>query len=115
MSGRSDFRNDYDSQGDTSDFTHAALVYTVFTFGVFFLVCCICRLPELLFQLRNRQQQASSSQSETTQPRPEIKQLTAAAIFVNPSGNSISVGTLSEDIGQTHLQSDQSKEQEGLP
>ena len=115
MSGRSDFRNDYDSQGDTSDFTHAALVYTVFTFGVFFLVCCICRLPELLFQLRNRQQQASSSQSETTQPRPEIKQLTAAAIFVNPSGNSITVGTISEDC-QSDLQAGQSKElSDGVP
>lgn len=114
MSSRSDYRNDYDSQGDTSSFTHAALVYTMFTIGVFFLVCCICRLPELIYQLRFRREMSSQPSSEANH-RPEIKQLTAAAIFVNPSGNSISVGTLSEDIGQTHLQSDQSKEQEDVP
>jgi len=83
----------------------------MFTIGVFFLVCCICRLPELISQLRFRREITSQSSSEANH-QPEIKQLTAAAIFVNPSGNSISVGTLSEDIGQ--IQADQSKEQEGV-
>jgi len=84
----------------------------MFTVAVFFVACCICRLPELVYHLRYRREIAGQPQPEAHQNRREIKQLTAAAIFVNPSGNSVTVGTLSEDCGQTSLHLDQSKEQE---
>ena len=99
MSDSNNPRNDYGSNGDTSDFTEAVLVYTCFTAAVILLVCCICRLPAFVYYMRHRGERLREFREgrATLQQDPiEIKQEIAAAIFLNPTG-SVTLGTLAKD------------------
>lgn len=104
MTDRSQLRNDYDSKADTSEFTHAAVLYIIFSVVIVFVACCVCRLPDALYRWNVRRALYTREGSPDTQDDIEFKEVTAAAIFVNPSGNSCTVGTLADDNGDVRLQ-----------
>lgn len=84
------YRNDYDSQTDTSRHTQPAVAYVVLFLAFWTVLFCLCRLIRLLSRFRDEPNTGelpiAETRTEIERPEPgeEINKL--PAVFVNPNG-----------------------------
>lgn len=84
------YRNDYDSQTDTSRHTQPAVAYVVLFLAFWTVLFCLCRLIRLLSRICEEGNTGELPIAETTteiersEPIEEINKF--PAVFVNPNG-----------------------------